>query len=355
MEASFPATPTASENSATQTLERNEAPSPEPRKITRAINESGLWKKRLGDWVLNPYVGCEHGCKHCYCGAMPGVKFFNHGHRQEDWGEYLYPKEGLVESLRRQLRTFTPDKARRTQWGAGWILLAFLTDCYTPAESTHKLTRECLRLLLEAGHKVRLQTRSALVERDFDLISAHKGQVLLGTSLPYWDDRLARTLEPLASSPTRRLRMLRKARELGIEVYVAVAPFMPFHDRRVIVDVLDAVEPLEPREIFCEVLNPKGSNLEMMHEALQPEYPEYAKHMVAYDKKQWAEFTWDILNFGLARNPRFIPWPDTGRMWRKYLGAEKTRILETYLPPELPRKSRTAAQTAGPIAQAPRT
>src|SRR5664280_1699874 len=77
------------------------------------INPSGLWKKRLGDWVINPYVGCEHGCFHCYCPAMPGVKFNNDGHRQQDWGKYLLPKHGIVEALREQLQNFTADKARK--------------------------------------------------------------------------------------------------------------------------------------------------------------------------------------------------------------------------------------------------
>lgn len=164
--------------------------------MTTAINPSQLWKKRLGDWVLNPYVGCEHGCFHCYCPAMPGVKFMNHGHSQREWGKYLYPKPGLVEALRDQLRNFTPDRAKRTEWGDGWILMSFLTDCYTPSEAKHKLTRQCLQLLLEAGHKVRVQTRSVLVERDFDLLAAHADRVLLGTSLPHLDDKLARALEP---------------------------------------------------------------------------------------------------------------------------------------------------------------
>src|SRR5688500_1337033 len=184
----------------------------------KAVNESELWKKRLGDWVLNPYVGCEHGCFHCYCPAMPGVKFANHGHTQREWGEYLYPKPGLIEALREQLRNFTPEKAKRTEWGNGWVLMSFLTDCYTPAEAKHKLRRECLSLCLAAEHKVRLQTRSALVERDFDLFKAHKGQVLLGTSLPHLDDELARVLEPRASSPTRRLAMLEKAASAGIPI-----------------------------------------------------------------------------------------------------------------------------------------
>src|SRR5690349_14915710 len=83
----------------------------------KALNPSNLWKKRLGDWVINPYVGCEHGCFHCYCPAMPGVRFNNQGHKQTEWGQYLYPKTGIVQALRKQLRRFTPESAKRTDWG----------------------------------------------------------------------------------------------------------------------------------------------------------------------------------------------------------------------------------------------
>jgi len=298
------------------------------------INPSGLWKKRLGDWVINPYVGCEHGCYHCYCPAMPGVKFNNNGHRQREWGKYLIPKEGIVEALADQLRNFTPAKAYKTEWGNGWVLMSFLTDCYTPSEAKHKLTRQCLKLLLEAGHKVRIQTRSVLVERDFDLLVAHRKQILLGTSLPYLDDPLARALEPRAAAPTRRLKMLQKAYDRGLEVYVAVAPFLPFHDHNVMDEVLKAIRPLSPREIFCEVLNPKGDNIEMMREALIKKYPSEAERMKNYTAEYWAKFTWKVLSFGLAKNDRFIPWPDTQRFWKTHLDVEQTKFLDAYLPPK---------------------
>ena len=159
-------------------------------------------------------------------------------------GKYLLQKTGLIEALERQLRGFTPARARRTAWGGGWILMSFLTDCYTPAEARLKVTRACIQRLLEAGYKLRLQTRSVLVERDFDLLRAHPGQVMLGTSLPHLDDRLARVLEPRAAGPTRRLRMLEKAAYVGIPVYAAIAPVYPFHSSAELHQVADKLMSL---------------------------------------------------------------------------------------------------------------
>jgi DNA repair photolyase len=302
----------------------------------KPINKSELWKKRLGDWVLNPYIGCEHGCFHCYCPAMPGVKFFNHGHTQREWGTYLYPKAGIVEALRNQLRNFTPDKAKRTEWGDGWVLMSFLTDCFTPAEAKYRITRQCLQLLLEAGHKVRVQTRSVLVERDFEILAAYPKQVLLGTSLPHLDDKLARCLEPRAAAPTRRLKMLENAVALGIPVYAAVAPFMPLHDLSTLQQVISAVQPLRPREIFCEVLNPKGDNITMMAEALTTEFPGYAVRLAGYSNSEWAKFTFEVLTHGIGRSTQFIPWPDTRRLWRPHLQQGQADYLETFLPTQNP-------------------
>ena len=232
------------------------------------ISESKLWKKRLGDWVINPYVGCEHGCKHCYCPAMPGVKFINNGHSQRDWGKYIFPKEGIIDRLKKELKTFDP-RRNSTKWGNGVILISFLTDCYSPIESKLRLTREILKLVLEAGHAVRIQTRSALVERDFDILENYPDQVVLGTSLPYLDDKLARILEPGATAPTRRVKMLERAVARNIPVYVAIAPVMPFHNLGTVEEVLRSIAPLKPVEVFSEVLNPMDDNVKIMNETLE--------------------------------------------------------------------------------------
>lgn len=303
--------------------------------IMAIISESKLWKKRLGDWVINPYVGCEHGCKHCYCPAMPGVKFLNNGHSQRDWGTYIYPKENILERLKKELRTFDPDKGA-TRWGKGYILLSFLTDCYSPIESKLQLTREILELVLEAGHNVRIQTRSALVERDFDILKAHRGQVLLGTSLPYMNNALARILEPGASLPQRRLKMLEKAADAGLDIYVAVAPVMPFHGLDTVKEVLEKTIPLRPVEVFSEVLNPMDENTSMMNEAL---IKAGRKERVSefYRKNEWVRWTYNYLNeaYILAHQlgHNFICWPSPHGI-KDPLTSQEKQWLMTWLPAE---------------------
>lgn len=294
------------------------------------ISESKLWKKRLGDWVINPYVGCEHGCKHCYCPAMPGVKFLNNGHSQRDWGAYIYPKEDILERLKKELKTFDPGR-QSTKWGRGYILLSFLTDCYSPVESKLQLTREILKLVLEAGHNVRIQTRSALVERDFDILTAHRDQVLLGTSLPYLDDKLARILEPGVTAPTRRLRMLEKAVDQDLDVYVAIAPVMPFHGIDMVEEVLNRIICFEPVEVFSEVLNPMDDNIRMMNEVLiksgrSEQISEF------YRQQQWVRWTYDYLYkaYLLARNigHNFICWPSPHSIKDPLTSVEKQWLME---------------------------
>ena len=102
----------------------------------KPIGHSLLWKKHLGDWGVNVYNGCEHGCLFCYSPAQPGVKAqpFWKGKTQADWGRFNSARDGLVEALKHQLRTFTPARAVKTPWGQGRILVSFLCDAYQPME-----------------------------------------------------------------------------------------------------------------------------------------------------------------------------------------------------------------------------
>ena len=309
----------------------------------KPIGISKLWKKHLGDWGVNVYNGCEHGCLFCYSPVQPGVKAqpFWTGKTQADWGRHFAQRDGLVEALRAQLRTFGPARAVKTPWGQGRILVSFLCDAYQPMEEKLGVTRQVLELLLQAGHRVRIQTRATLVRRDFDLLLKYKDQVRLGTSLPHLDDDLARVLEPQAPAPSARLEMLCEAAQVGIPVYVAVAPFLPFHTLEVLDEVVARVKPLRPTEIFCEPLNPKGDCVGMVAQALATQYPAEAKRMTAYNDAAWARWTYEVLRHGVEHHSGagFIAWPDTGRAWSDHLTAEQVTFLNQFLPPVEPNES----------------
>src|SRR5664279_5658204 len=139
------------------------------RQNMKPIGRSQLWKKRLGDWGVNVYAGCEHGCVFCYSPAQPGVKAqpFWMGKTQADWGRHFAQRDGLVEALQQQLRTFTPARAVKTPWGQGRILVSFLCDAYQPMEEklggTRQFSSSCSKRAIASAFKRGLRWCAAIL------------------------------------------------------------------------------------------------------------------------------------------------------------------------------------------------
>jgi len=171
------------------------------------------------DVAINPYRGCEHGCVYCfarpthaYLGESPGL----------DFETRLVAKANAVDVLRRELS--------RPGYRVSPINLGSATDVYQPIERTWHLTRNILQLLLQTGHPVTLVTKNALVERDLDLLRAlaERNLAMVFVSITTLDAGLARTLEPRASAPWRRLQAVRTLAQAGVPVGVLAAPLIPF-------------------------------------------------------------------------------------------------------------------------------
>ncbi len=168
---------------------------------------------------LNPYRGCEHGCIYCfarpthsYIGLSPGL----------DFESKIFAKVNAPELLRHELAkaSYVPEP----------IALGVNTDAYQPCERELRLTRRVLEVLHECGHPVALITKSSLIERDIDLLTdmASRRQAMAAVTLTTLDPAVARTLEPRAAAPARRLRTIRTLTDAGIPVGVSVAPIIPF-------------------------------------------------------------------------------------------------------------------------------
>ncbi len=170
------------------------------------------------DRSVNPYRGCEHGCIYCYArpshawlGESPGL----------DFETRIYHKPDAPERLAEELaaRSYRPAP----------LLLGANTDAYQPLERELRITRRILELLEACGHPLLMVTKSALVERDIDLLQALAARDLVRVSISVTtlQRSLARSLEPRAAAPQRRLETIRRLSEAGVPTAVMVAPVIP--------------------------------------------------------------------------------------------------------------------------------
>lgn len=167
---------------------------------------------------VNAYRGCEHGCVYCYArpshaylGLSPGL----------DFESRLFAKPDAAKLLRRELA--------RKAYAPTPIALGANTDPYQPIEREWRITREVLEVLHECRHPVTITTKSALVERDLDLLAemAQAGLAQVQISITTLDGNLARLLEPRAATPRRRLETIHRLSQAGIPVTVLMAPIIP--------------------------------------------------------------------------------------------------------------------------------
>ncbi|GIL39623.1 PA0069 family radical SAM protein [Roseiterribacter gracilis] len=170
------------------------------------------------DRSVNPFKGCEHGC--IYCFARPTHAYLN-----------LSP--GLDFETRLFHKPDAPDRLRAELSARGYkpmpITLGINTDAYQPIERKLELTRRLLEVLWEFRHPVTILTKSALVTRDLDILSqmARENLAAIGLSITTLDPALARSMEPRAATPPKRIAAIRQAAEAGVPVMVMSAPVIP--------------------------------------------------------------------------------------------------------------------------------
>ena len=170
------------------------------------------------DRSINPYKGCEHGCIYCfarpthaYLDLSPGL----------DFETRIFRKPDAAKLLRAELS--------HPRYKPGRLALGINTDAYQPTERTEKLTRGVLEVLYEFRHPVSIVTKSALIQRDLDILGpmADMGLFSAAVSVTTLDRRLARAMEPRAATPTKRLDTIRALTAAGVPVSVLVAPIIP--------------------------------------------------------------------------------------------------------------------------------
>jgi len=221
---------------------------------------------------INPYQGCEHGCIYCYArpshaylGLSPGL----------DFETRLFAKENAADLLREELS--------RPGYRCELISLGANTDPYQPAEREYRITRGVLEVLWEFRHPVGIVTKGSLIERDLELLEpmAREGLVQVFISIGSLDGEIARTLEPRAAAPFRRVETIRRLVAHGVPCGVLVAPVIPFLNDKDMEAVLEAASEAGARMAGYTVLRLPWEVKELFKTWLEQHYPLRASHIMA--------------------------------------------------------------------------
>lgn len=224
------------------------------------------------DRSVNPYRGCEHGCVYCfarpthaYMGLSPGL----------DFEARLFAKPDAARLLDKELSKegYTP----RT------VAIGTNTDPYQPIEKQYRIMREILEVLEARGHPVGIVTKSALVTRDIDILArmAQRGLAKVALSVTTMDRRLARTMEPRAATPTKRLETIRQLTDAGIPTSVLVAPIIPGLNDQELERILDSARAAGAREAGYVVLRLPLEVAPIFKDWLLRNYPDRYRHVMS--------------------------------------------------------------------------
>ena len=224
------------------------------------------------DRSVNPYRGCEHGCVYCFArpthawlGLSPGL----------DFESRLFYKPDAVAQLRRELG--------KPGYRPAPIAVGINTDGYQPVERRLGLTRGILEVLVAARHPFTIVTKSALIERDLDLIAtaAARGQASVAVSLTTLDHGLARRLEPRASAPRRRVDTIRRLSDAGVPVSVLVAPLIPVLTDAELESLLDTAREAGARHAGYVLLRLPHEIKDLFQAWLEEHAPLKAEHVMS--------------------------------------------------------------------------
>jgi DNA repair photolyase len=226
-------------------------------------------------WTVNPYRGCEFGCKYCYAR-------YTHEYMEIDGGEFerkIFVKKDAGKLAERDLAC---EEVRNQH-----IALGTATDPYQPAEKEFGATRAILERMAEREDlSVSITTKSNQVVRDIDLLRriAERSSLTVNVTITTLRARLARMLEPRAPRPDLRLEAVRKLRDAGIAAGVFAMPVLPgLTDREADLDALArGARDAGALWFGANVLFLMPSSLKQFIPFIEEKFPQLAKQYKAW-------------------------------------------------------------------------
>ncbi|MCY3868565.1 MAG: radical SAM protein [Gemmatimonadetes bacterium] len=182
----------------------------------------------ITEYTLNPYSGCGMGCAYCYVMKFPFAYEY-----PKTWGEWVQPKMNAP---------FLLGKARAKIYGRK-IFMGSATDPYQYIERKYRLSRRCLKVLVDCNLKaLTVHTRSHLILDDLDLLVQFGSRLRVGFSVPTNDDRVRKRTEPKAPKIGVRLKAMKRLREAGIHVTASLAPVLYCQPRQFAEQIAEAAD-----------------------------------------------------------------------------------------------------------------
>ena len=221
---------------------------------------------------INPYRGCEHGCIYCYArpahaymGLSPGL----------DFESKLFFKPEAARLIERELS--------RPSYVPEVIHIGGNTDPYQPQERKLRITRQVIEVMARFNHPFSIITKSGLIGRDLDLLAplAEKNLVRVAVSITSLDRKLARSMEPRAATPERRLGAVRELSRAGVPVIVMFAPAIPGLNDHEMEAVLEASAQAGARGAGYVALRLPMEIKDLFREWLATDYPDRASRVMS--------------------------------------------------------------------------
>jgi DNA repair photolyase len=229
------------------------------------------------DWTINPYRGCEFGCKYCYAR-------YTHEYMQIDGGEFerkIFVKKDASVLLARDIaEKYSYESAASGGMAPEHIAIGTATDPYQPAETEYGVTRACLEALAKReGLRVSIVTKSNQVARDIDVLKAIAAKSALTVSITVTTlrTRLARILEPRAPRPDLRMAAVKQLSDAGLHVGVSASPMLPGINEAELERIAEAAKDAGARWLYSEVLFLMPSSAKQFLPFIREKFPKLVK------------------------------------------------------------------------------
>ncbi len=266
-------------------------------KIVEYSSKTAISKSNLPelDYAVNPYSGCQHRCIYCFA-----IDFTRIDEARENWGRAVYVKTNLIDVLRNQIKGMK----------RGITGFSTVTDAYQPVEAKYRLTRQAVKLVLENGFRVTVQTKSPLAARDIDIFAQHRGTLDIGVTLTTLDRKKALEIETQTPAPSQRVKLLEKLHNDNLKTWIFIGPIIHgFNDSLdEIQEIFEIAKGTDSRIIYDYYSSYKNSS-----EFMKREFTEQHLDIETIGSSQWRKKLQDSIeslgrSYGVRTNSQKDEW-----------------------------------------------